>query len=136
MHACAGCVRASCAPHARARLRHAVGKLEHACAAAPPSTPEQGFAQQALLGDLNTMAHGIARFSPSYCCDHMRYRWAGARMPTVLCMTRGRPPGPPSLLPWQGAPRCRSTRSSRSMACPRICALPQVGRHGRGGRLG
>ena len=27
----------------------------------------------ALLGDLNTMAHGIARLSPTYCCDRMRF---------------------------------------------------------------
>ena len=28
---------------------------------------------QAILGDLNTMAHGIARLSPNYCCDAMRF---------------------------------------------------------------
>ena len=27
----------------------------------------------AILGDLNTMAHGIARLSPAYCCDRMRF---------------------------------------------------------------
>ena len=32
----------------------------------------QGLYHQAILGDLNTMAHGIARLSPHYCCDHMR----------------------------------------------------------------
>lgn len=31
-----------------------------------------------LPGDMNTMAHGIARLSPSYCCDHMRFRWVPA----------------------------------------------------------
>ena len=28
---------------------------------------------QAILGDLNTMAHGIARFSPKFCTDKMRF---------------------------------------------------------------
>lgn len=32
----------------------------------------QGCYHQAILGDLNTMAHGIARLSPHYCCDRMR----------------------------------------------------------------
>lgn len=33
----------------------------------------QGVYHQAILGDLNTMAHGIARLSPDYCCDAMRF---------------------------------------------------------------
>ncbi|KAK3248710.1 hypothetical protein CYMTET_41833 [Cymbomonas tetramitiformis] len=33
----------------------------------------KGFTKQAILGDLNTMANGIARFSPHYCCDKMRF---------------------------------------------------------------
>lgn len=33
---------------------------------------------QAVLGDLNTMAHGIARMSPNYCCDAMRF-WSLGR---------------------------------------------------------
>ncbi len=28
---------------------------------------------QAILGDLNTMAHSIARLSPKYCTDRMRF---------------------------------------------------------------
>lgn len=28
----------------------------------------------AIMGDLNTMAHGIARLSPRFCCDRMRVR--------------------------------------------------------------
>jgi len=32
---------------------------------------------QVICGDLNTMAHGIARLSPSYCCDHLRWRSLG-----------------------------------------------------------
>ena len=35
---------------------------------------DRGLQQQAILGDLNTMAHGIARFSPNHCNDHMRFR--------------------------------------------------------------
>ena len=33
----------------------------------------QGMYHQAILGDLNTMAHGIARFSPKFCTDKMRF---------------------------------------------------------------
>ena len=33
----------------------------------------QGRYHQAILGDLNTMAHGVARLSPLYCCDQMRF---------------------------------------------------------------
>ena len=33
----------------------------------------QGLVHQAILGDLNTMAHGIARFSPKFCKDKMRF---------------------------------------------------------------
>ena len=33
----------------------------------------QGMYHQAILGDLNTMAHGIARFSPHFCTDKMRF---------------------------------------------------------------
>lgn len=32
---------------------------------------------QMILGDLNTMAHGLARFLPKYCCDGMRWRSVG-----------------------------------------------------------
>lgn len=32
---------------------------------------------QAILGDLNTMAHSVARLSPNYCCDGMRWRSLG-----------------------------------------------------------
>lgn len=28
---------------------------------------------QAIFGDLNTMGHGIARFSPKFCTDKMRF---------------------------------------------------------------
>ena len=31
-----------------------------------------------ILGDLNTMGHGIARFSPNFCCDKMRF-WSIGR---------------------------------------------------------
>jgi hypothetical protein len=32
-------------------------------------------------GDLNTMAHGIARLSKDYCCDSMRLRCAAPAYP-------------------------------------------------------
>ena len=32
---------------------------------------------QVILGDLNTMGHGVARLSPHYCCDVMRWRTLG-----------------------------------------------------------
>ena len=37
----------------------------------------QGVYHQVILGDLNTMAHGVARLSPLYCCDAMRWRTLG-----------------------------------------------------------
>ncbi|KAK9845155.1 hypothetical protein WJX84_008730 [Apatococcus fuscideae] len=33
----------------------------------------QGVYHQAIMGDLNTMAHGIARLSPNFCNDRMRF---------------------------------------------------------------
>lgn len=33
---------------------------------------------QVILGDLNTMGHGVARLSPNYCCDPMRWRSLGS----------------------------------------------------------
>ena len=37
----------------------------------------QGYYHIAILGDMNTMAHGIARLSPNFCCDKMRFRNLG-----------------------------------------------------------
>ena len=37
----------------------------------------QGMVHQMILGDLNTMGHGVARLSPRYCCDAMRWRSLG-----------------------------------------------------------
>lgn len=37
----------------------------------------QTHPHQMILGDLNTMAHGLARFLPKYCCDGMRWRSVG-----------------------------------------------------------
>lgn len=34
---------------------------------------DKGYYHQVLMGDLNTMAHGIARLSPSFCSDNMRW---------------------------------------------------------------
>ena len=35
--------------------------------------PVQGVSPLAILGDMNTMAHGIARLSPAYCTDRLRF---------------------------------------------------------------
>ena len=43
----------------------------------------QGQHHQAILGDLNTMAHGIARLSPNYCCDKMRF-WSIGQQEAVF----------------------------------------------------
>lgn len=32
---------------------------------------------QLIFGDLNTVAHGIARFSPNHCCDYLRWKSLG-----------------------------------------------------------
>lgn len=34
---------------------------------------QDGLQYQIIAGDLNTMAHGIARLSPKYCCDMLRF---------------------------------------------------------------
>lgn len=34
-------------------------------------------ARQIICGDLNTMAHSVARLSPNYCCDSFRWRTLG-----------------------------------------------------------
>ena len=39
---------------------------------------DRGFYHQVIMGDLNTMAHGIARFSPAFCQDQMRFRSLGS----------------------------------------------------------
>jgi hypothetical protein len=31
-----------------------------------------------ILGDLNTMGHSVARLSPNYCCDRMRWGSLGS----------------------------------------------------------
>ena len=43
----------------------------------PSFAVSQGQRQIAFLGDLNTMAHGIARLSPRFCRDCMRWRSLG-----------------------------------------------------------
>jgi hypothetical protein len=51
---------------------------------------------QMILGDLNTMAHGVARLSPHYCCDVMRWRalgwfeaaWWHSRVLSQVCCRR------------------------------------------------
>jgi len=32
---------------------------------------------QLIFGDLNTVAHGVARLSPNYCCDNLRWKSLG-----------------------------------------------------------
>ncbi len=52
----------------------------------------------AIMGDLNTMAHGIARLSPNYCCDIMRWKSIGYYEAQVwqrlVFDNRGGPPSP------------------------------------------
>lgn len=52
-----------------------------------PAASKQALAQQqqqqqpchqVILGDLNTMGHSVARLSPNYCCDSMRWRSLGS----------------------------------------------------------
>lgn len=38
---------------------------------------KEGKPYQLIFGDLNTMAHGLARFSPRFCTDHLRLRSIG-----------------------------------------------------------
>eukprot|EP01025_Chloroclados_australasicus_P001817 TRINITY_DN10440_c1_g1_i3.p3 TRINITY_DN10440_c1_g1~~TRINITY_DN10440_c1_g1_i3.p3 ORF type:complete len:281 (-),score=41.80 TRINITY_DN10440_c1_g1_i3:1003-1845(-) len=38
---------------------------------------EKGVTRQIIGGDLNTMGHGLARLSPYYCMDKMRYKTLG-----------------------------------------------------------
>lgn len=37
----------------------------------------KGIRNQAILGDLNTMGNGVARLSPSFCSDHLRFKTIG-----------------------------------------------------------
>lgn len=53
------------------RLRQFSQILEHSRANL------SAYPHQMILGDLNTMAHGLARFLPKYCCDVMRWRSVG-----------------------------------------------------------
>ena len=84
---------------------------------------------QVICGDLNTMAHSVARLSPAYCCDSFRWRslgWHEARFwaenlfavtdsaagfaalsaAAAAASSRRRPPSAPLLLP-AGAPNPR-----------------------------
>lgn len=38
-----------------------------------PRSQRASVCHQVILGDLNTMANGIARLSPNYCCDDLRW---------------------------------------------------------------
>lgn len=39
----------------------------------------KGLHHQVIMGDLNTMANDFARFSPNFCCDHLRFRTLGQK---------------------------------------------------------
>lgn len=54
------------------RLRQFADILDHSRAAAA-----RGVSRHIIGGDLNTMAHGIARFSPYHCTDHLRWATLG-----------------------------------------------------------
>ena len=47
------------------------------CMLTPADPAAQGVVHQMILGDLNTMGHGVARLSRHYCCDAMRWRTLG-----------------------------------------------------------
>lgn len=37
----------------------------------------KGYQHQTIMGDLNTMGNGVARLSPSFCTDHLRFKTLG-----------------------------------------------------------
>jgi hypothetical protein len=59
----------------------------------------QGMFHQAVLADLNTMAHGVARLSPHYCCDAQRFRTLGQTEAEWCAPTAGRLLWPSLRLP-------------------------------------
>ncbi|KAI9143397.1 Endonuclease/exonuclease/phosphatase [Paraphysoderma sedebokerense] len=64
---------------------------------------------QILCGDLNTMAHGIARLSPSFCTDNLRWRTLGSTeaewlTERVLSFTTDDGPFNTHLLPFRQLP--------------------------------
>jgi hypothetical protein len=62
------------APQQSEQQQPSSSNLLTAAATSAASTP----CCQAILGDLNTMAHSVARLSPNYCCDGMRWRSLGS----------------------------------------------------------
>lgn len=56
-----------------ARLKQFADVVEHV-----KLSIERGCGNILIGADLNTLAHGIARFSPRYCCDRMRFRNLGS----------------------------------------------------------
>ncbi|KAI8476050.1 MAG: hypothetical protein J3K34DRAFT_402783 [Monoraphidium minutum] len=57
-----------------AEAREAKGQLGQQRRRRPGRQPARRYA---ILGDLNTMANGVARLSPHYCCDDLRWRTLG-----------------------------------------------------------
>ena len=91
--------------------------------------PRQGIVHQAILGDLNTMGHGIARLSRRHCTDALRFRSLGSYEAEVwhACVLSqmdpdyaadGPPPGAsaPATGPPHGSQFCRQedTTSART----------------------
>jgi len=74
---------------------------------------EDGCAHQAILGDFNTLSHGIARLSPHYCTDGLRWGSLGyteAEWWTRHVLTRAAD-SPPRLDAWAAALPAPSRRA-------------------------
>ncbi|KAI9216269.1 hypothetical protein BC828DRAFT_393888 [Blastocladiella britannica] len=67
------------------------------------SCTRREFPMQFIGADLNTMAHGIARFSPSYCTDSMRWRTLGSTEAEWLTSNVLAPPAHARDLPFNPA---------------------------------
>lgn len=68
------------AAHAAAlqvQQQQVAGEAEAGQAAAAAAVAPAQPCRQAILGDLNTMAHSVARLSRHYCCDALRWRSLG-----------------------------------------------------------
>ena len=103
--------------------------------------PRQGIAHQAILGDLNTMGHGIARLSRRHCTDALRFRSLGsyeaevwhARVLSQMdpdYAVDEPPPGASALA--TGPPHGSQARRQESTAC----ASTQEGTAGGGAKRG
>lgn len=105
------------------RLLQFADILGHSRAAA-----RRGLTRQVIGGDLNTMGHGVARFSPWHCTDHLRWATLGQDEATfwqhhvfdvhgdaTVPADQARPNLPPHISP---SPASHPTPALRSMlAC-------------------